>query len=148
MVARCVGTLALLLLFQASFPADTAQSLRQRYGPPVSENFLVRPGVVATASYGPGGHVCNVVVSPERLWNSTLDSVNVGDIIDEIVPKSQRGQPLSAGFVNAICFPTEDCGGSDEVWEKVDIFHNGSTGNERYARIHWRRDECRPESAK
>lgn len=137
-----------MLFLQASFPADTGRSLRDRYGQPISENFLVRPGVVATASYGASGHVCNVVVSPQRLWNSTLDSVNVGDIIDEIVPKSKRGKPVIAGFVDAICFPTTDCGGSDELWENVDIFYNGSTGSERYVRIHWRRDECRPETAK
>ena len=50
MLLRSVGSLALLLFLQGSFPADTGQSLRNRYGPPISENFLVRPGVVATAS--------------------------------------------------------------------------------------------------
>jgi len=144
MILRWIGTSALVLLLQVSFPANTAQTLRDRYGAPISENFLVRPGVVATASHGASGHVCEIVISPERLWNSTLDSVNVGDLIDEVVPKGERGKPVIAGFVNAICFPTMDCGGSDEVWENVYIFHNGSTGNEHYVRITWRRGECRP----
>ena len=147
-MARSVGTLALLLLLQASFPADTAQSLRQRYGPPISENFLARPEVVATASYGASGHVCEIVVRPERLWNSTLGSVNVRDIIDELVPPRERGKRQIPVFVHGVCFPTMDCEGSEDNWEKVTVFYNGNAGNERYAQIHWRRDECRPETSK
>lgn len=148
MLLRSVGSLAMLLLLQGSFPAHTDQSLRNRYGPPTSENFLVRPGVIATASYGASGDVCEIVVRPERLWNSTLGSVNVRDIIDELVPPSVRGKREIPVFVDAIYFPTMDCGGSEDNWEKVNIFYNGNTGNERYVRIHWRRDECRPETDK
>jgi hypothetical protein len=144
MLLRLLGTSALVLLLQASFPANTAQTLRDRYGAPVSENFLVRPGVVATTTYGASGHVCQIVLSPERLWNSTLNFLNVGDLIDEVVPKAERGKRVMAGFADAICFPTMDCGGSDEVWENVYIFHNGSTGSEHYVRITWRRGECQP----
>jgi hypothetical protein len=140
---RSLGAFFLLFAFQVSFPADTAKTLRERYGPPISENFLIRPGVVASATYGASGHVCGIIVSPQRLWNSTLDSVNVDAIIAELVPRSERGKFVIGSFDDAICFPTMDCGGSSGLWENVDIFHNGSTGNERYIRIHWRRDECR-----
>jgi hypothetical protein len=108
MLLRMLGTSAFVLLLQASYPANTSQTLRQRYGPPISENFLIRPGVVATASYGSSGHVCQIVLSPQRLWNSTLNSVNVGDLIDEVVPVSERGKQVIAVFVDAMCFPTMD----------------------------------------
>jgi hypothetical protein len=140
---RSLGAFFLLFAFQVSFPADTAKTLRDRYGPPISENFLIRPGVVASASYGASGHVCEIIVSPQRLWNSTLDSVNVGDIVDELVPLSERGKRLTPVFVHAMCFPTMDCEGVLENWENVDVFRNGGTGNERYVRIRWQRDECR-----
>jgi len=42
-------------VFQSSFPPDTAQTLRERYGQPISETYLVKPGVVIAASYGPSG---------------------------------------------------------------------------------------------
>jgi hypothetical protein len=142
MLPRLLVTSALLISLQASFPADTGQSLRDRYGPPISENFLVRPGVIATATYGPSGHVCQLVVSPQRLWNSTIGSVNVGDLLDELVPPAERGKYVIGGFVDAQCFPTNDCSGSDGVWENLDIFRNGGTANEHYIRIHWRRGEC------
>src|SRR5579863_3549582 len=97
---RLLGISALILLLQNSFPANTAQTLRGRYGPPISENFVIRPGVVASASYDASGHVCEIVVSPQRLWNSTLGSENVGDIIDELAPPIERGKYVIGGFVN------------------------------------------------
>src|SRR5712691_170859 len=86
------------LVFQGSFPADTAPTLRGRYGPPISETFLVKPGVVAAASYGPSGHICKIVVSPERLWNSTFEPKQLTEIIDELAPVNERGK-----FVDYFC---------------------------------------------
>src|ERR1019366_5294420 len=99
-------------VFQASFPADTAKTLSDQYGPPLSETYLVRPGVVASASYGPSGRVCEIVVSPQRLWNSTFNSKQLTEIIDEVVPPSERGKFLMGTFVNGVCFPTQDCNGT------------------------------------
>ena len=46
MVLRSIGTLAIIALLQASFPANRAKTLRNSYGPSISENSpLVRPGV-------------------------------------------------------------------------------------------------------
>jgi hypothetical protein len=142
MWTRSLGTLVLLLFLPGAFPADTGQSLRDRYGPPISENFLVRPGVIATTTHGASGHVCEIVISPQRLWNSTLASTRITEIIDELVPPSERGKYEIGTFLDAVCFPTMDCGGSAQTWEKVNIVYNGSTGNEHYIRIRWRRGEC------
>ncbi len=130
------------LVFHGSFPADTAPTLRGRYGPPISETFLVKPGVVAAASYGPSGHICKIVVSPERLWNSTFEPKRLTEIIDELAPVNERGKLLMGTFLNAVCLPTNDCFGTASTYEKVNIVRNGSTNAEHYARIEWRRDEC------
>lgn len=148
MWAKLLGTAALIFAFQSSFPGDTAQSLRTMYGQPVSETYLVRSGIVASASYGASGHVCEIVVSPQRLWNSTFTSKQLTEIVDEIVPEHERGKYLMGTFVNAICFPTQDCGGTAGTWENVVIFRNGGTDSEHYARIQWRRDECHPNTEK
>jgi len=130
-------------LFQSSFPADTAQTLRERYGKPISETYLVRPGVVIAATYGPSGHICNIVVSPERLWNSTFESKQLTEIIDEVVLVNERGKFLMGTFLNAYCMPTNDCFGTASTYENVNIVKFGSTDAEHYARIEWLRDECR-----
>jgi hypothetical protein len=145
---RLLSGSLLLLVLQVSFPADTAKTLGDQYGPPISETYLVRPGVVASASYGPSGHVCEIVVSPQRLWNSTFNSKQLTEIIDEVVPPNERGKFLMGTFVNAVCFPTQDCNGTAGTWEKMNIFLNGGTDAEHYARIQWRRDECRTTATK
>jgi len=130
-------------VFQGSFPADTAQTLRERYGQPISETYLAKPGVVVAASYGPSGHICNLVVSPERLWNSTFESKQLTEIIDEVAPVNERGKFLIGGFLNSFCMPTNDCFGTESTYEKVHIARFGGTDAEHYARIEWLRDECR-----
>jgi hypothetical protein len=130
-------------LFQSSFPAGTAQTLRARYGQPISETYLVKPGVVMAASYGPSGHICNIIVSPERLWNSTFESKQLTEIIDEVAPVNERGIFMMGTFLNAYCMPTNDCYGTASTYEKVNIVRIGSTNAEHYARIEWHRDECR-----
>ena len=61
--------LSLVCLFfaaQDSLPGVTGETLRQRYGPPVSEMFLIRPGLVVTASYGRNSQVCEFFISPQK----------------------------------------------------------------------------------
>jgi hypothetical protein len=141
---RSLGVVLLsAFVFQGSFPADTAQTLRERYGQPISETYLVRPGVVVAASYGPSGHICNIVLSPERLWNSTFESKELTEIIDELVPANERGKLLMGTFLNAVCLPTNDRFGTASTYEKVHIARFGGTDAEHYARIEWLRDECR-----
>ena len=78
MLARLLVTSTLLI----SSPSLVSCQYRPKSSGPIrpagfSENFLVRPGVIATATYGSSGRVCQLVISPQRLWNSTIGSVNV-----------------------------------------------------------------------
>jgi hypothetical protein len=61
-----LGIVASLFVLAASFPADTGPTLHERYGRPISETYLVRPGIVASARYGGSGHVCEIVLSPRK----------------------------------------------------------------------------------
>lgn len=93
--------------------------------------------------------LCVFIISPQRLWNSTVQPELVDEIVDELIPRSERGKGVDAGFINAIC-PTNDCGGSQENWENVSITrYGGDMGVSLPAQIHYatiqrRRDECRP----
>ena len=143
MSLRLLASSVLLLALQALVPANTARTLRDRYGQPISETFLIRPGVVASATYAASGNVCEIVVSPQRLWNSTLESRQINEITDELIPPGERGKVATGGFINGSC-PTNDCGGADYEWQKVSIIRWGTNDQIHYASIRWRRDECRP----
>ena len=139
---RFLGACVLALALQTAFQPDNAQALRQKYGAPISESYLVRPEVIASASYGPNGDICEIVLSPQRLWNSTLDNKQVNELTEELVPTNERGKSAGGGFINGIC-PTNDCGGSDYEWDNVSIVRMGGNGQVRYVTMQWRRDECR-----
>ena len=77
--------------------SDTATDFSKRYGPPVSETYLVRPGIVATVSYGKSGHACEIVVGPNQSGaglvksrNVTIESQQLTEVLDEIVPAKEK----------------------------------------------------------
>jgi hypothetical protein len=145
---RLVSLPILCFALQVSFSADTAQTMRQRYGPPISETYLMKPGVEASVSFDASGHVCEIVVSPEETAfvkrGKTFKRQELIDLVDELVPVNERGKPMGGGFVNATCMPDNDCAGTTSDYEKLSIYMNGGNDQERYATIQWTRDECHP----
>jgi hypothetical protein len=146
----CVILVALAV--QGSFPAKTSQTLHQRYGQPVSETFLVRPGIVVTASYGVSGNTCELVISPKepdeliKRWpgSDTIDYKLLKELDDELIPTTARGKFKIGTFVDSFCLPENDCVGSEENWENVVMYTNADKGGKaaRYGVIQWHRDEC------
>jgi hypothetical protein len=134
--------------FQISFPADTAQTLRQQYGPPISESYRVKAGVVASVVFGATGHVCEIVVNPEETAlvkrGKTFTDLQLTEVIEELVPVNERGKSIGGSFINFTCLPDNDCAGTDHEYEDVTIYLNGGTDQRRYATIQWGRDECHP----
>jgi hypothetical protein len=132
--------------------SDTATDFSKRYGPPVSETYLVRPGIVATVSYGKSGHACEIVVGPNQSGaglvksrNVTIESQQLTEVLDEIVPAKEKGKLRAGSFVNARCLPSDDCNGSEADSDAVSIYRNGGANEEHYAAIQWHRAECRQE---
>jgi len=146
-----LGLLLLVFTLQSSFTAKTAITLRARYGQPISETFLVRPGIVVSANYGESGDVCELLISPQKPLSliksanqtpSTIDFNQMTEIIDELVPVSERGKGKGSSMLNLRCLPADDCAGSESSWEKLRIYRNAGQGGEHYATIQWQRDEC------
>lgn len=146
-----LGVILLAVFFQGSFPARTSNSLRRRYGAPISETFLVRPGIVVTASYGAGDSTCELVISPKlpdgmiKHWpgDLTIDRKLLEAIEEELVPTHVRGKLKESGFVNLICPPENDClGGTQQDWNNVSIYENPGAKGARYAVIQWHGGEC------
>jgi hypothetical protein len=143
---------SILFALGVLLPADTATDFSTRYGPSVCETYLVRPGIVATVSYGKSGHACEIVIGPNQSGEMiksrgvTIDSRQLTDVLDEIVPIKERGEMRMGGFINARCLPTDDCAGIETNWDAVAIYRNGGSDDEHYATIQWHRHECRPET--
>jgi hypothetical protein len=135
--------LLVALLTCAAIVGQSRDELRRRYGQPISESFMVRPGISATVSYDQNGHITELLISPlnKNLIKSrttTLSHDSVKAVIDELVPRSERGKFLIAGFDDVTCLPDDDCSGTSESYEKVTIYYNaGAKGRICYAVVHW-----------
>ena len=137
----------LLFICCAVAAAQTSTSLREKYGNPAYESYLVRPDISVTVTYAKSGEVCEMLIKPasesENGKPAVLKSQPLDEVIDELVPKDQRGKILMGTFVNIVCLPNNDCDGTNESYERLSIFRNGSTDAERFASIHWKRDACK-----
>lgn len=141
----------LAIIFQTSFPAKTPEAFRQRYGKPISETFLVRPGVAVTATYGASGETCSLIVEPletlgvsVRPKSSAIEEKLLGEISKELVPETERGEYKMGTFIDIICLPDNDCAGVQEDWAKLVIYRNSGEKGTRYETITWKRAECGP----
>jgi hypothetical protein len=129
-------------------PADTSSDFSKRYGSPICETYLVRPAIVASVSYGKSGQACEIVVSPNQSGepiksrNTTINSQQLTEVLDEIVPVEERGKMRMGIFAHLTCWPSLDCEGTQTIWDTVEIYRNGGDNNEHYATIQWNRDEC------
>ena len=141
---------ALLVLLLTLLPvgARTNDNLRKRYGAPVSHTYMVRPGITATVSFSKRGGACKILLEPERrlMMESSaprLTLKQINEILDELVPPSERGAPGMVGFVNARCLPDDDCWGTSADFERVHIYYNSAGKDEyRFAVLQWKGVAC------
>ena len=139
--------LTLLLTFIAAI-SQTPDTLRQKYGAPVSESYLVRPGILATVNYAKNGKVCSMYVAAQTNPKFTKGNVTQTDykvlwnIVDELVPDNQRGKLLNSGFLNLTCVNCESFYGSEASYEKVYIRVGGSSNENQTAMIRWNGISC------
>ena len=118
--------------------------LKQKFGEPISETFMLGSDVSVTATYATGGRIKELVVSPRntdliKSRGKTLLRASVTAIIDELVPNSTRGKRLAAELVNVSCIPDNDCNGNSETFEKIIIYYNSAAkGHVHYAVVQWR----------
>ena len=145
-ISKTMKTALIVVFACTTVIAQTKDQLRQRFGKPVSETFLVRPRIVVTATYAPSGKVTELVISPLNISliksrNATLSRESVDAVIDEIVPTSERGKFLIGGFEDIICEPADDCMGASANYQNVTIYYNGSAkqGQVTYAVVRWKK---------
>ena len=136
--------LVLLLIMCAAVVAQTNDDLRKKYGQPVAETFLIRPEIIVTASYNSTGQISELLIAPRLIGliksrNSGLNRETLNEVIDELIPMSERGRGLFGGGFIIGCMPLNDCYGSFMDYEKVTIYYNaGQHRDVNYAVIRWK----------
>jgi hypothetical protein len=124
---------------------QSRQELVSKYGEPISETFLVRPGISVTVIYAPNRSIAELMISPRttafiKSRGTTLSKASVNAIIDELVPVSERGKYIVGEFTNSDCLPENDCAGASESYQNVTIYYNaGPKGRVTYAIVQWKR---------
>jgi len=125
--------------------AQSRDDLKKKYGQPVAETYLIRPGIIVTASYDSTGQVTELLIAPQltdliKSKSRGLSHETLKEVIDELIPTLERGRGLFGGFLNIGCMPQNDCYGSYNDYEKAIIYYNaGQHGDVNYAVIRWKK---------
>ena len=139
LTAVVAGTvLALPLLVAAQNRAD----LRHHYGDAVGEVYCTSNHLTVTAYFDEHGNICREHIESENRGQRMTDK-EVNTVLDEIAPKSDRGNYKIGTFLDVICLPDNDCAGVSEDYERLAIMKIGSTNEYRYVSILYHSAECR-----
>jgi hypothetical protein len=142
-------TIIVTVLSCVIIAAQTSNDLSQKYGGPLSQTFKVRPGIVVTVTHAKTGEICEMLITPQLPTSSikssgaVLKSKELDEVVEELVPKDQRGKFLMGSFLNLTCLPDNDCGGMEEDYERVNIYRNGGIDAHRYATVQWKDNACK-----
>src|SRR5689334_1105781 len=88
-------TMIALLLSASVALCHDAKTLAAKY-PPV-QTFVVRPGVLMTATFASDGQVCEIVLEKRHRQTKSIslspsiESELLDEILNELVPNSERG---------------------------------------------------------
>lgn len=146
------------ILLQGSFPTQTSEGLRQRYGKPISETFLVRPGIAVTATYGESSETCSLSIEPRQTFGTPvkpgppfIEEKLLKEISEELVPEKDRGEYKTGAFLNILSSSANDSGpaipalsGVQEDWANLVIIRISGEKGISSETITWTRAECGP----
>jgi hypothetical protein len=72
--ASAILTVAGFIVAGGTLLGQSRDELRRKYGDPVSETFLLRPGLTVTATYAANGRIVELLISPELRITSSLQT--------------------------------------------------------------------------
>ena len=137
--------LILLVVMCTAVVAQSRDNLKKKYGDAITETYAIRPGIIVTASYNSSGKVTELLIAPQltgliKSKSRGLSLETLNDLIDELIPTTERGRGLFGGGVNLGCAPQSDCYGSYMEYERVMIYFNAGKHHEaNYAVIQWKK---------
>jgi hypothetical protein len=137
--------LIILVVMCTGAVAQSRDNLKKKYGEAIAETYLIRPGIIVTASYNSSGEVTELLIAPQltgliKSKSRGLSRETLNELIDELIPMSERGRGLFGGGVILGCAPQNDCYGSYMEYERVMIYFNAGQPREaNYAVIQWKK---------
>ncbi|HEY6803200.1 MAG TPA: hypothetical protein VI306_06440 [Pyrinomonadaceae bacterium] len=95
-----------------SVAAQTPEELQQRYGNPQLGVYKIREAITAKVTFDKNNQAVEIVVEPLQSNDSpvAMPAATAAEILNEIMPTSQRGKFLKKGAFAASCISvqTED----------------------------------------
>jgi hypothetical protein len=142
-LTRSVLGIAGLLISAGTLFGQSKEDLRRKYGAPLSEVFMVRPTISATATYATNGRIIELLISPRitgtiKSRGVTLSRDSVDEILNDLVPAWERGKFIITRFENIVCEPENDCAGVSLEFQNVTIYYNSGRGGLCYAVVKWK----------
>ena len=131
-----------VLAFSSLVSAQNLTDLRQHYGDAIGEVYRTSNHLTVTAYFDEHGNICREHVEFENRGRRITDK-EVNAVLDEIAPKSDRGNFKIGTFLNIICLPDNDCGGARDDYERLAITKIGGTNEYRYISIDYHSAECK-----
>jgi len=138
-----------LLMLGAVAAAQDANTLRGKYRP--VHAFEVRPSVLMTAKFADDGQVCELALEKRHSQDkvvslgSALPDKLIDEVLDEVVPESERGKP------NKNLFGLSEISGQSAVtimdYENVEIrkllsVSAGCDNGVQVVTVRWTRRRC------
>jgi hypothetical protein len=130
---------------------QTSGDLATKY--PVVSAYEVRPGILMTAKYAEDGQACEITLekrhqTPEKIdLGSTIPRERVKQLIDELVPASEKGQPTKRYLKGAESTIGGGVVDTESEFENVSIQIVGSTSEscdsgDEVVTIRWKKRTC------
>jgi hypothetical protein len=96
--------LTLIFLLGVTVASQTSDRFRSKYGLPISETYIVSPGVLATVKYSKDGHPCSAELGAQPQNNTKEKPKRVSAelmhlIVNEFVTDSDRGKFVNSGLL-------------------------------------------------
>ena len=144
-------SLILLIGLGIAMGSQSATDLSTKY--PVVTSYEIRLGILMTPKYSADGQVCQMSIERQRstksgvMMDSFLSDKLVKEIVDELVPLSERGKPALGGSEDNATIVT--VGGTTEfihAYEKIRYSVFYGPNRESVVLLVWENRKCSPES--
>jgi hypothetical protein len=144
---RALLLLSLGLVLALTLRSQSLAELNAKY--PVVTSYEVRPGILMTPKYSTDGQVCQMSIERQRgtrsgvMFDSFMSDKLVKEIVDELAPRSERGEPRLGredvfGVVRTGGMTTNMHG-----YENIDFDVMDGPNRERVVVISWNNRKCK-----
>jgi hypothetical protein len=144
-ISKFVTTICMTLALGAAASAQTASELAHKYAH--HEVYEVQAGVQMSAKFASNGSVCEMRLEQAHFGKDRvdmrdgIDEERINGLLDELVPRSERGEEDKADPANSMVIGLGQITESVRSYSNVRV-HVSSSHGTTVAYIHWRHRTC------